>query len=43
MRSWELVATRYDDGGCSGGDMQRPGLQALLADIRAGLVEAVVV
>ena len=40
---WELVATRYDDGGCSGGDMQRPGLQALLADIRAGRVEAVVV
>lgn len=39
---WELVATRYDDGGCSGGDMQRPGLQALLADIRGGRVDAVV-
>lgn len=40
---WALVPTRYDDGGCSGGDMQRPGLQALLADIRAGRVDAVVV
>lgn len=40
---WSLVATRYDDGGCSGGDMRRPGLQALLADIRAGHVDAVVV
>ncbi|MGZ8246263.1 recombinase family protein [Methylomagnum sp.] len=40
---WQLVATRYDDGGCSGGDMHRPGLQALLADIRAGQVDAVVV
>ena len=40
---WALVATRYDDGGCSGGDMRRPGLQALLADIRTGQVDAVVV
>ncbi|NVO17650.1 MAG: recombinase family protein, partial [Rhodoplanes sp.] len=28
---WTLVRTRYDDGGYSGGSMERPALQALLA------------
>lgn len=32
---WTLVKTAYDDGGYSGGSMDRPGLQRLLADIEA--------
>lgn len=40
---WSLMPTRYDDGGFSGGSMQRPGLQALLADIDAGKVDVIVV
>src|SRR5712672_2920661 len=40
---WVLVRTRYDDGGFSGGNMERPALQGLLADIRAGRVDIVVV
>ena len=37
-----LVARSYDDGGYSGGTTDRPGLQQLLADVRAGLVDCVV-
>ena len=40
---WVLVRERYDDGGVSGGTLERPALQRLLADIRAGLVDVVVV
>jgi len=40
---WTLVPNRYDDGGFSGGNMERPGLRALLADIDAGLVDVIVV
>jgi len=40
---WRLIRTAYDDGGFSGGAMERPALQRLLADIRQGLVEVVVV
>ena len=40
---WRLVRTKYDDGGFSGGNMQRPGLQQLLADIDRGVVDAVLV
>ncbi len=40
---WRLYKARYDDGGISGATMKRPGLQALLADIEAGLVDRVVV
>src|SRR6266851_5795000 len=40
---WRLVKTAYDDGGISGGTMERPGLQRLLADIREKLVDVVVV
>jgi site-specific DNA recombinase len=38
-----LVRTRYDDGGFSGGNMERPALQGLLADIRAGRIDIVIV
>ena len=40
---WRLVKTAYDDGGLSGGTMERPALQRLLADIGSGLIDAVVV
>src|SRR5271155_1486208 len=40
---WKLVKTAYDDGGLSGGNMERPALKRLLADIGSGLVNVVVV
>lgn len=40
---WRLVATAYDDGGISGGTMDRPALARLLADIEEGRVDVVVV
>ena len=40
---WALVPNSYDDGGFSGGNMERPGLKALLADVEAGLVDIIVV
>ena len=38
---WVLVNERYDDGGFSGGNMDRPGLKHLLADIEAGKIDIV--
>jgi len=40
---WQPVRARYDDGGVSGGTMDRPALQQLLTDIRARRVDTVVV
>src|SRR5262245_49249364 len=40
---WVLARTRYDDGGFSGGTMERPALQHLLADIQGGRIDIVVV
>ena len=40
---WTLVPDRYDDGGISGGTMERPALQRLLEDIRQRRVDVVVV
>ena len=40
---WALVRDQYDDGGVSGGTLERPGLKQLLADIEDGLVDVVVV
>jgi DNA invertase Pin-like site-specific DNA recombinase len=40
---WILARTRYDDGGFSGGNTERPALQGLLADIRIGRIDIVVV
>jgi DNA invertase Pin-like site-specific DNA recombinase len=40
---WQLLKSHYDDGGISGGTMERPALQRLLTDITNGLVDVVVV
>ena len=40
---WKLVRTAYDDGGLSGGTMERLALQCLLADIEKNLIDVVVV
>jgi DNA invertase Pin-like site-specific DNA recombinase len=40
---WKLIKTHYSDGGLSGGTLERPALQALLADIRARKIDVVVV
>jgi site-specific DNA recombinase len=40
---WVLIKDTYDDGGISGGTLERPGLQRLLADIEDGFVDVVVV
>ena len=40
---WSLVSHRYDDGGFSGGNMDRPALKRLLADVQAGKVNTIVV
>jgi site-specific DNA recombinase len=40
---WYEIATAYADGGYSGGSLDRPALQRLLGDIRAGRIKVVVV
>ena len=40
---WSVLPTIYDDGGYSGGSMNRPGLQQLLVDISGSLIDIVVV
>ena len=40
---WTLLPTRYDDGGFSGGNAERPALQLLMDDVQAGKVDCVVV
>ena len=40
---WRLIETAYDDGGLSGGTLERPALQHLLADIAQHRVDTVVV
>jgi site-specific DNA recombinase len=41
--AWVALPDHYDDGGISGGTLERPALQRLLRDIEAGMVDAVVV
>ena len=40
---WTALAEQYDDGGYTGGNLDRPALQKLVTDIKAGLVDCVVV
>lgn len=40
---WTFLPDRYDDGGYTGGNMERPALQRLMKDIEAGRVDTVVV
>jgi site-specific DNA recombinase len=40
---WKLIRTHYDDGGYSGGSMDRPALQKLLDDVRARRIDVIVV
>ena len=38
---WTLLRAKYDDGGFSGGNTDRPALQQLLEDVRAGKVDII--
>lgn len=40
---WVCLKTTYDDGGFTGGNMDRPALQRLMADIESGKIDCVVV
>ena len=40
---WKVLPTLYDDGGYSGGSMERPALRRLLADIEAGRIDIIIV
>lgn len=40
---WQLIPERYDDGGISGGTLERPALQQLLADVAAGKIDIIVI
>ena len=40
---WTLLRSKYDDGGFSGGNTERPALQRLLEDVRAGKIDVIVV
>jgi site-specific DNA recombinase len=40
---WQAVAESYDDGGFTGGNMERPALKRLLADMKAGKIDCVIV
>src|SRR5215475_7568905 len=40
---WTFMADRYDDGGFSGGTLERPALKRLLVDVKASKIDVVVV
>lgn len=40
---WVLIPEMYDDGGISGGTLERPALQRLLEDVRSGRIDIIVV
>jgi site-specific DNA recombinase len=40
---WVVLPEKYDDGGFTGGNMERPALKRLLADVEAGKIDAIIV
>lgn len=40
---WQLVEAEYSDGGFSGGNIERPALKRLMADLKQGLIDTIVV
>jgi site-specific DNA recombinase len=40
---WQLISEKYDDGGFTGGNLERPAFQRLMQDIEAGKIDIVVV
>ena len=38
---WTLIGSKYDDGGFTGGDIDRPALQRLLGDVRSGKIDVI--
>ncbi len=42
-KGWVIVPERYDDGGFSGGNTDRPALQRLMSDVKAGKIDIIVV
>src|SRR5690606_13315767 len=40
---WATIRERYDDGGFSGGTLERPGLKRLIQDVEAGLIDVIAV
>src|SRR6266700_8117499 len=40
---WTVIAEQYDDGGYTGGNLERPALQKLLTDLKAGKIDCVVI
>ena len=43
LEGWAVLPTLYDDGGFSGGSLERPALRRLMADVEAGQVDVIVV
>lgn len=43
LEGWQALTTKYDDGGFSGGNMERPALKRLMADIQEAKINTVVV
>jgi site-specific DNA recombinase len=43
LEGWSLIRSRYDDGGFSGGSMDRPALQKLLLEVQAKRIDVIVV
>ena len=43
QEGWKVIKEAYDDGGISGGHMERPALQRMLSDLKAGKIDVIVV